>query len=173
MDVLDATLLDSWADEEFGDANLGDQRLNRRLVALARTLARRPASSLPQAAQAPALLNAASRFFDHDDGAFPPDDILASHVIAPYDRLSTVPLALALSDTTFLDWSSHPATIGLGPLETANMRAWYCTPPCGSGRNGSRWGCSSCTCGRGMLSATAPIRHNMTEPWTTKRASNG
>lgn len=122
MDVPDVTLLDSWAEDEFGDANLGDQRLNRRLVELARTFARRPASSLPQAAQDPALLKAAYRFFDHDDADFTPDDILASHVVATYDRLSTVPLALALSDTTFLDWSSHPATTGLGPLETAQMR---------------------------------------------------
>lgn len=122
MDVLDVTLLDSWAEHEFGDANLGDQRLNRRLVELARTLARRPASSLPHAAQDPALLKAAYRFFDHDDEDFTPDDILASHVIATYDRISSVPLALAVSDTTLLDWSAHPATTGLGPLQGRTHR---------------------------------------------------
>src|SRR5262249_10540717 len=41
---------------------------------------------------------------------------LDSHVDATLRRLASVPLVLAVQDTTELDWSTHPATTGLGPL---------------------------------------------------------
>jgi hypothetical protein len=40
--------IDDWANTEFGAAKLGDARLERRLVALARRLACSPQSSFPQ-----------------------------------------------------------------------------------------------------------------------------
>jgi Transposase DNA-binding len=53
--------IDDWANTEFGAANLGDARLERRLVALARRLACSPQSSFPQSLNA-AELKAAYRF---------------------------------------------------------------------------------------------------------------
>ncbi|HEX5689342.1 MAG TPA: IS4 family transposase, partial [Roseiflexaceae bacterium] len=116
MDVVDITLMDSWAEEEFAAADLGDARRTKRLIALADTFARRPSASLPQAAQDPAMLKAAYRFFDTE--AIEPDAILASHCTATHDRCSSVPLVLAVQDTSELDWSHHPATTDLGPLHT-------------------------------------------------------
>jgi len=116
MDVVDITLMDSWAEEEFAAAALGDARRTKRLIALADTFARRPAASLPHAAQDPAMLKAAYRFFDTD--AIEPDAILASHCTATQDRCASVPLVLAVQDTSELDWSQHPATTGLGPIHT-------------------------------------------------------
>ena len=49
----------SWADEEFGEAKLGDSRRTRRLIQIAKDLAAHPATSLPQATEdwaAPPLL---------------------------------------------------------------------------------------------------------------------
>jgi hypothetical protein len=119
MDVPNVTLVDSWADEEFGTADLGDRRLERRLVELAGVFGQRPSASLPQAAHDPALLKAAYRLFDHDDADFTSTDMIAAHVRATYDRSASVPLVLAVNDTTYLDWSAHPATTGLGPLTSA------------------------------------------------------
>jgi hypothetical protein len=116
MDVIDITLMDSWAEEEFAAADLGDARRTKRLIALADTFARRPSASLPHAAQDPAMLKAAYRFFDTD--AIEPDAILASHCTATQDRCASVPLVLAVQDTSELDWSQHPATTGLGPIHT-------------------------------------------------------
>jgi hypothetical protein len=116
MDVVDITLMDSWAEEEFAAADLGDARRTKRLIALADTFARRPSASLPHAAQDPAMLKAAYRFFDTD--AIEPDAILASHCTATQDRCASVPLVLAVQDTSELDWSQHPATTGLGPIHT-------------------------------------------------------
>jgi hypothetical protein len=122
MDVPPVMLADSWADEEFGSADLGHARRTRRLVELAHVFGQRPAASLPQAAQDPALLKAAYRLFDHDDDEFTPADMIASHVLATYERLAACDLVFAVNDTTYLDWSAHPATSGLGPLANAKQQ---------------------------------------------------
>jgi hypothetical protein len=60
------------------------------------------------------MLKAAYRFFAND--AIAPQDVLDSHIEATSRRLHHVPLVLAVQDTTEVDWTSHPATRGLGPL---------------------------------------------------------
>ena len=106
--------LDDWAVAEFGDAELGDARRTARLVHLASVLDGQPTASLPDATDDPATLKAAYRFFDN--AAVEPAQILASHVQATVARLRQVPLVLAVQDTTYLDWTDHPATTALGPL---------------------------------------------------------
>jgi hypothetical protein len=110
-DVPDAT---NWAVTEFADADLGDLRRTQRLVQLAQVLAQNPGAALPEACGSGAMLKAAYRFFANDD--IEPSDIVQSHVEATYSRLNTVPLVLAVQDTTEADWTSLRATEGLGPL---------------------------------------------------------
>jgi transposase-like protein/transposase Tn5 family protein len=105
---------DSWAWTEFGEADLGDSRRTERLVELAKTLAQRPTASLPDACVDGAQLKAAYRFFDN--AAVTPEAVLASHVAATRERMTQVPVVLAIQDTTELDYTSHPATTGLGFL---------------------------------------------------------
>lgn len=105
---------DSWAVTEFAEAELGDLRRTQRLTELATALAQRPEASLPEACGDRAMLQAAYRFFDN--AAIDPQNLLDSHVDATLLRLATVPLVLAVPDTTELDWTAHPATTGLGPL---------------------------------------------------------
>src|SRR3712207_410879 len=45
-----------------------------------------------------------------------------SHVQATTARLRQVPLVLAVQDTTYLDWTDHPATTGLGPLVSVHQQ---------------------------------------------------
>jgi len=103
-----------WAVREFADAELGDLRRTQRVVELATALAQHPTASLPEACGTGAMLKAAYRFFSND--AIAPQDLLRSHSEATYSRLAQVPLVLAVQDTTEVDWTSHPATQGLGPL---------------------------------------------------------
>jgi hypothetical protein len=103
-----------WALAELGGAELGDARRTARLVQLARALAERPEASLPQALQNRAALKAAYRFFDNTD--IPQEQILAAHVRSSIERLRGEPVVLAVQDTTFIDYSTHPGTEGLGPL---------------------------------------------------------
>jgi hypothetical protein len=104
----------SWAEDEFGAADLGDVRRNARLVQLATVLGAQPSASLPDATDDPATLKAAYRFFDND--YVRAEAMLASHVQSTTRRMQAVERVLAVQDTTYLDWTDHPATQGLGPL---------------------------------------------------------
>jgi len=104
----------TWAAEEVGAADLGDLRRNARLVQLATVLGAQPSASLPDATDDPAMLNAADRFFAN--GHVQADAMLASHIHSTIRRMPAVDLVLAPQDTTYLDWTDHPATTGLGPL---------------------------------------------------------
>ena len=103
-----------WAINEFGSAELGDKRRTDRLIALAGVLARRPTASLPEACEEPAMLKGAYRWLENP--AIDPQAVLASHVQATLERAAVVPVVLAVQDTTELDYSHHPATVGLGPI---------------------------------------------------------
>jgi hypothetical protein len=109
-----------WAEEEFSAAELGDKRLTARLVQLAGVLGEKPQGSLPDASGEPATLKAAYRFFDNEEVT--PEGMLASHIEATYRRMASQELVLAVQDTTYLDWTSHPDTEGLGPLASANQQ---------------------------------------------------
>jgi hypothetical protein len=104
----------TWAEEEFGDAELGDVRRTARLVQLATILGAQPSASLPDATDDPASLKAAYRFFDND--YVRAEAMLASHIQSTTRRMQAVERVLAVQDTTYLDWTDHPATAGLGPL---------------------------------------------------------
>lgn len=104
----------TWAEEEFGEADLGDVRRNARLVHLASVLGAQPSASLPEATDDPATLKAAYRFFAND--YVRAEAILASHIQSTIRRVQAVERVLAVQDTTYLDWTDHPATTGLGPL---------------------------------------------------------
>lgn len=103
-----------WAEVELGGVVLGEARLTKRWVDLARTLAKYPERSLPQALPEWHELKAAYRFFDHAKAV--PEHILAGHIQATYSRLRAVPVVLAVQDTTSFNWTHPPATQGLGPI---------------------------------------------------------
>ena len=103
-----------WAEEEFGGARLGDERLRERLLILARDFYARPQANLPQACQSRAKTKAAYRFFDHPDTSM--DALLEPHYEATRQRVAAEPLVLAVQDTTSLNYSTHPDTDDLGPI---------------------------------------------------------
>jgi hypothetical protein len=103
-----------WAEEEFGAACLGDARLRQRLLILARDFYARPQANLPQTCQTRARTKAAYRFFEHPDTGM--DALLQPHYEATRQRVAAEPLVFAVQDTTFLNYSAHPATDELGPI---------------------------------------------------------
>jgi hypothetical protein len=103
-----------WAEEEFGDADLGDQRLTKRLVQIVRDFCARPQGSVPQACQSRAKTKAAYRFFDHPEIIM--DKILEPHYEATLARARQEEVVLAVQDTTTLNYTAHPATENLGPI---------------------------------------------------------
>lgn len=102
-----------WAEEEFGGVGL-DQRLNRRLLVIARDFYARPQAQIPEACQSRAKTKAAYRFFQHEDTRM--DVLLEPHYRASQQRIAEQKIALAVQDTTSLNYSTHPATENLGPI---------------------------------------------------------
>jgi len=109
-----------WAQAELGAAELRDQRLKRRLVEMARDFAGQPQASLPQACGSRAKTKGAYRFLDHPSVNM--EQILAPHYQATTQRSAQHAVVLAVQDTTFLDYSAHPHTKGLGPIGTQQAR---------------------------------------------------
>jgi len=107
-----------WSEHELRSAKLGDRRLNRRLAILVAALAARPEATIPQATGSWAAAKAAYRFWDNDRVS--PEAILAAHRDSIGTRIPPKGPVLAIQDTTALDWTTHPATSGLGYL--ANRR---------------------------------------------------
>lgn len=105
-----------WAIEEFGAADLGDARRSKRLVALARRLAKSPQCSFPQALSGPEL-KAAYRFFDNP--AVDTDGVLVTHIGRTLGRMAQLPVVLVAEDTTEFNLSHLPATQGLGYVSSA------------------------------------------------------
>ena len=105
-----------WAQEEFGYADLGDSRRTARLVQLASALGTRPSLSVPEASGSMACTKAAYRFFANQD--IRSQAIMESHVTSSIARMREVETVLAVQDSTSLDWSQHPATTGLGPIDS-------------------------------------------------------
>src|SRR5208282_2698420 len=103
-----------WAEEEFGGARLGDARLRERLLILARDFYARPQAHLPQACQTRARTKAAYYFLEHSETSL--DALLKPHYEATRQRVAAEPLVFAVQDTTFLNYSAHPATDDLGPI---------------------------------------------------------
>ena len=112
--------IESWAEEEFHHADLGDVRRTERLIEIASTLGENPTASLPEACCDNAPFSATYRFFDNDK--INPDEILKSHTIASINRLAEHQVILAVQDTTYLDWTAKKATEGLGPLANAYIQ---------------------------------------------------
>ncbi len=112
--------MSQWAEEEFGEAHLGDPRRTRRLIAIATARAQRPSVSLPQSFDGKAGLKAMYKFCDNEHVSR--DAILQSHFQATARRVATERVVLAVQDTTYVDYSHHPATQGLGILTDEQQR---------------------------------------------------
>ena len=67
----------SWSRQEFGDLDLGDTRLNDRLIGIADALAAQPMSPISTACGDWSAVKAAYRFFDNDKVS--PEKVLGPH----------------------------------------------------------------------------------------------
>ena len=113
-EVVEAKGSSEWAEEEFGNANLGDMRLTSRLIQMARDFYAKPQANIPQACQSRARTKAAYRFLDNKESTM--ETILSSHYQSTMNRIKEEEVVLAVQDTTSLNYSLHPATENLGPI---------------------------------------------------------
>ncbi len=115
--------METLADGIVGEIDLGDDRLNRRLVVLIEAFSERPATSIPEACGNWAATQAAYRFFRNE--AVDPERIVLATAQATAARCEGWPLVLVVQDTTSLDYTTHTDTSGLGPLDNPKRLGLY------------------------------------------------
>jgi Transposase Tn5 dimerisation domain/Transposase DNA-binding len=114
-----------WAAQEWATADLGDRRLNRRLIKVAQQLADKPAASIPGACGGWADTAGAYRMFSND--SFDWRDVIEPHARCTMQRMAQESVVLCLQDTTELDFNGQTIE-GLGPLSYEAQRGMYLHP---------------------------------------------
>ena len=104
----------SWAAKEFADVSLGDKRLDARLVKLCDRFSNAPESPINQACADWAETKAAYRFFQNENVEV--GEILAAHRCKTAKRAKQHKMVLAVQDTSYFVYTSHPKTEGLGKM---------------------------------------------------------
>ncbi len=103
-----------WATEELADVDLGDKRLKARLMKMCDRFSEAPESPINQACADWAETKAAYRFFQNEN--VEAGEILAAHRRKTAQRASKHKRVLAIQDTSYFVYTTHPRTAGLGKL---------------------------------------------------------
>ncbi|MBI5478961.1 MAG: IS4 family transposase, partial [Deltaproteobacteria bacterium] len=107
----------AWVEEEFAGALVYDGRLRRRLHTVVRDFFAQPGAPIAQACWGSlAKSKGVCRFFDNE--RIDLQGVLRGHVEATAQRIGHHEVVLAVQDTTTLNYCAHPATEGLGPINT-------------------------------------------------------
>ncbi len=109
-----------WASQQWSTVELGDQRLNRRVVEIAARMAAHPEASLPSQMQSRAALCGAYRVLNHPHVTMAA--LLAPAIRQTLEAARSAPLVLLVEDTTELDYTAYPSKQGLGPLGNGKGR---------------------------------------------------
>jgi len=100
-------------EREFAGAQLGDERLNKRLVQLAKSLETRHSGAIALSCGDWKNAKAAYRFFDNE--RFSAQQLIASHLAATRERMHQVGgKLLIIHETTEFDYTRCPKTEGVG-----------------------------------------------------------
>ena len=103
-----------WAADEFNEVDLGDKRLNARLVKLCDSFSEAPESPINQACEDWAETKAAYRFFQNE--SVDVGQIMAAHCGKTSMRAANHSTILAIQDTSYFVYTNHPKTEGLGEI---------------------------------------------------------
>jgi len=108
-----------WAEHEFGDCELGDERLTRRLVKIASDQAAQPSGSYSQAAGGNRHdLKGYYRFLNNPSPHLDVDTLLEGHRARTIRRMSQESTALIVQDSSNLNYSTRSHCQGLGQIGT-------------------------------------------------------
>ncbi|MEN8132758.1 MAG: IS4 family transposase [Pseudomonadota bacterium] len=125
LEITDGLDGEQWAHNEFGGAQLGDERLNKRLVDSARVQAEKPGEAFSGAAEGNwPLVKGYYRMIDKpDDCAITMDAILAPHRERTLQRMMVQQTVLCIQDGTDLSYNSLAQCEGLGVIGTNQTSA--------------------------------------------------
>ena len=112
-----------WATQEFGGAELHDERRSRRLVKVATRLAAGPHGTLPKSFDKWSEMKGAYRLLENPEVTR--EAILAPHQARVRQECRRPGEYLFVEDTTDLDFSSHPAAEDMGPIGDGTGRGMF------------------------------------------------
>lgn len=104
----------AWAEEHFGELDLGHEKRNQRAVQIAAAFATQPGHSIPQTCGSWYDVQATYRFFGHPEVT--PDELQATHRDLVLARLQQPGTYLLVEDTTEPSWGGKTPRPGLGPV---------------------------------------------------------
>src|SRR2546426_1968701 len=108
-----------WAQQEFGEVELGDQRLRDRLIRIVEDRAEHLDASYLEAAGGDRYAAKSYYYFiDNPRDSLNPEAMLATHRKRTMQRMRSHPVVLVVQDTTDLNFSTRPQTTGLGLVGT-------------------------------------------------------
>ena len=108
-----------WAQQEFGEVELGDKRLRDRLIRIAQDRWKKPDASYLEAAGGDrGAIKGYYYFVDGPRETLTPEAILATHRARTIERVMAHDMVLVVQDTSDLNFSKRPHTTGLGPIGT-------------------------------------------------------
>jgi len=131
LDITEGLEEHCWAENEFGDAPLGDRRLSKRLVESAALQGQAPGRAFSGAAQGdwPRVKGYYRMIDQPEDSAVRLEAILAPHRERTIARMRAQPTVLCIQDGTDLNYSSLAQCEGLGVIGThqtgANSRGLH------------------------------------------------
>jgi len=106
-----------WAQQEFGEVKLGDERLRDRLIRIMTNRGEHPnVSYLAAAAGDRYAAKGYYYFIDNQREQLTPEAMLATHRQRSLQRMMNHPLVLVVQDTSDLNFSTRPQTTGLGVI---------------------------------------------------------
>jgi hypothetical protein len=108
-----------WAQQEFGDCELGDLRLTQRLIKIISDKAAQPGGSYSQAVGGDRhALKGYYRFINNEEEEeeLTPQMLLQTHRHQTIRRMKTESTVLIVQDTTQLNYSTRPKCEGLGEI---------------------------------------------------------
>ena len=108
-----------WVNEELNNIDLGDKRLDRRILKLVSAMGNNPEVSIPLACGTHASTKAAYRFFDNPH--VEASDISETHIQKTIERVKNYDMLLIAQDTTNLEFTSHKGISDIGYLDNIRM----------------------------------------------------
>lgn len=112
----------NWAEAEFKTIDLGDVRLNRRIVKIVEALGLAPGRTIPQAFQSWSSIKACYNFFSN--GLISEKKIIAPHVKQTLERIKEYPVVLLPNDTSELDYNGKEAMEGKERITNTKKGLW-------------------------------------------------
>jgi hypothetical protein len=95
----------NWVTVDMGTTDLGDKRLDARLIKVITCLSQQPQASIPVACQGWHETKAAYRLFSHPNVTA--DKLLQPHIASTLKRIKAYPVVLLIQDTTTLNYSGQ------------------------------------------------------------------